>query len=333
MLYLLAATEEIRRPNSPLTCFLRSQFPLLADLSADFERQMRGAETLPRDATLDDLFALIPRAAVLDTFRLSRRFQGETTRAWLRQMVTLPWTSCGPPCHGARSTGGRIRLIIAADEIPEELERSVRYVNARLRAGPFLELLQLQYRQDGDVQILLAGAPAPAPPSAESPGAKPETTEKRLFDALRARSAAPGYAAVRRIYDWSSEHGMSPLWGRRGYPSVIASFAGRGISLNPWELSASSRPNPALNLGYLAKKRVPREWVEEFARDLEGIPGLVELVARSRDTAYQQFPLLPIDGILARDGVAGAIIAAVDRLIAHLGRHEGPGEDAAGETV
>jgi hypothetical protein len=221
---------------------------------------------------------------------------------------------------------GRFRLIVAVDEIPEELERTVQYVNARAVTGPYLELLQLQYRQDGDVQILVPSASGLNPENGDYRVPKPQTTEEQLFDALRAKCSAKGYEAVRRIYDWSQLHGMSPLWGRRSYPSVIANFTGQGISLNPWELSVSSKPNLALNFWYLAKKGVPREWVEEFAHVLETTPGLGEdLFADLRDSDYQRFPLLHVDGILAQDGVADAIIEALDHLVSHLQPHGGSG--------
>ncbi len=42
---------------------------------------------LPAGSTLDDLFALIPRAAIVDICQLSRRFQAATGREWLTGTV------------------------------------------------------------------------------------------------------------------------------------------------------------------------------------------------------------------------------------------------------
>jgi hypothetical protein len=44
---------------------------------------------LRRGAALDDLFALVPRAAILDICYLSRRFQSGTGRAWLARSVSF----------------------------------------------------------------------------------------------------------------------------------------------------------------------------------------------------------------------------------------------------
>jgi hypothetical protein len=46
MTYLVSATDEIRHPGSLIARFLRTEFPVLTDLATDFERQIRGAETL-----------------------------------------------------------------------------------------------------------------------------------------------------------------------------------------------------------------------------------------------------------------------------------------------
>jgi hypothetical protein len=42
---------------------------------------------LPAGSTLEDLFALIPRAAIVDICQLSRRFQTATGREWLTGTV------------------------------------------------------------------------------------------------------------------------------------------------------------------------------------------------------------------------------------------------------
>jgi hypothetical protein len=50
------------------------------------ERPLRA---LPSGSTLDDLWALIPKLAVVDICRLSRRFQDTTGREWLARSVTF----------------------------------------------------------------------------------------------------------------------------------------------------------------------------------------------------------------------------------------------------
>ena len=44
---------------------------------------------LPAGSTLDHLFALIPKPAVVDIYRLSRRSQETTAREWMAQSVAF----------------------------------------------------------------------------------------------------------------------------------------------------------------------------------------------------------------------------------------------------
>jgi hypothetical protein len=60
---MVSATDEIRHPGSLIARFLRTEFPALADLASDFERQVLGAETLaPSDAGSDYPWSLVGTA-------------------------------------------------------------------------------------------------------------------------------------------------------------------------------------------------------------------------------------------------------------------------------
>ncbi len=65
----------------------------LALVDVKHVRSLRSGEhplrALPPGSTLDDLFGLIPREAVIDIRRLSRRFQKTTGREWLSRSVTF----------------------------------------------------------------------------------------------------------------------------------------------------------------------------------------------------------------------------------------------------
>jgi hypothetical protein len=63
MTYLVSASDEIRHPASLIARFLRTEFPVLADLASDFEQQIHGAKTLaPSDAGSDYPWSLVGTA-------------------------------------------------------------------------------------------------------------------------------------------------------------------------------------------------------------------------------------------------------------------------------
>lgn len=63
MTYMVSATEEIRHSGSLISRFLRTEFPVLDDLGADFQAQLKDAETLmPKDPNPDYPWSLVGTA-------------------------------------------------------------------------------------------------------------------------------------------------------------------------------------------------------------------------------------------------------------------------------
>jgi hypothetical protein len=81
MTYLVSATEEIRHPGSLIARFLRTEFPVLADLASDFERQIRGAVTLaPSTAGSDYPWSMVGTAIDYRLRGRGRVFRGTSAR-------------------------------------------------------------------------------------------------------------------------------------------------------------------------------------------------------------------------------------------------------------
>lgn len=105
---------------------------------------------------------------------------------------------------------GRIRIVIAADEIPPEIQAVVEYLNEQLRSAEIFALGVLQYQADGRRVLVprLAGATAAA-----------RTTKSR------ARELGPGYhvvlgqagsdaqKAASRLDDWAERHRVEHVDG------------------------------------------------------------------------------------------------------------------------
>jgi hypothetical protein len=69
------------------------EYAALALIDTKLIRKLRTSadplHALPTGSTLDDLFALIPRAAIVGICQLSRRFQSTTGREWLTRPVSF----------------------------------------------------------------------------------------------------------------------------------------------------------------------------------------------------------------------------------------------------
>jgi len=210
---------------------------------------------------------------------------------------------------------GRFRLLVAVDLITDELRRIVEYINQHTVPELQLLALQLEYRRDGDVEILL-----PTIYGQETVQRKAistaQTTEEQLLTVLREMCSPEGFEAVRRLYEWSLDNGMSPYWGRGHDPSLTAWFEVDGTSISPWSCWASP-PNSAVsvNFQWIANRGLPVERVEAFLAALEQIPGFGPRLAGVRSADFKKRPGISIDQVLAQPGAMDAFGRALAELL------------------
>ena len=110
------------------------------------------------------------------------------------------WTSVA-----ANVTDGRIRVIIAADEIPPEVQAVVEYLNEQLRSAEIFALGVLQYEAEGRRVLVprLAGATAAA-----------RTTKSRShesgpgYEVLLEQAGDLAHEAASRLDDWAERRGV-----------------------------------------------------------------------------------------------------------------------------
>jgi len=165
---------------------------------------------------------------------------------------------------------GRFRLLVAVDTITDELRRSVEYINRHTVPEVQLLALQLQYRRDGDVEILLPTIYGQETAQKKAAGAS-HTSEEKLFAELRQACSREGFEAVRCLYEWSMENGMNPAW-RKG---LTARFEVDGVEISPWSCCGPpSTSGVSPNFGDLAGRSLSQERVDRFLSAREEISGV-----------------------------------------------------------
>ena len=91
--------------------------------------------------------------------------------------------------------------MLAVEAIPEELRETVRFLNVHSTSGLEVLALELSYRQDGDVEILVPqtwGEETAKPP----PGGRPQPIDREtLLD--RIGEQTPAAEAAEAILDWA----------------------------------------------------------------------------------------------------------------------------------
>jgi hypothetical protein len=215
----------------------------------------------------------------------------------------------------ANLAAGRFRLLVAVDEITDELRSIVEYVNQHTIPDLQLLALQLQYRKDGNVEILLPTVYGGEAVQSKQVEAAVPVTEEELFAALGERCSPAGLDAARKLYDWWAERGLGFAWGNsQEYPSVTGVYFHDGESVSAWSCWAGPKSaSISLNFEYLRK--LPREQLERFLDDVWRIPESRPKLRNVREAEFSKRPGISIDEVFAKPGAMDAFIEALARLV------------------
>jgi hypothetical protein len=249
-------------------------------------------------ADLDDAFRRsAAKRSLSDAFVDGREFDAEE----FRQAV------------GDNLASGSMRLIIAVDEITEELKRIVTYLNAHTTQSVELLALEMRRAVDQNVEVLL-----PATYGEESVRVKnaargqfdKDAVIAATRDAYRDASQQAVQAAERMLdlMHFMEEQGARMSYGKRGTPAVMA-WLGEGAA-NPVVVRFAPR---SFSVQFVFMRDAGRSQVEleRFADLLRKIPGLAPYYKALAQADYGRAPELRPEELLKSDEILVAFKHAV----------------------
>lgn len=212
-------------------------------------------------------------------------------------------------------TRGRFRLVIAVDEITEELMRVVLYLNEHTSPDLQVLALELRYVADHGMEILFPtvyGGQSSTPKAVAQ-----EWNEVTVFAALARFCSPDGLEAARRLYNFAKKSGAAFNWGVASLPSLTARLTVLGKPISAFTIYEWPRSVGVfvINFEYLANAGVPGEAIQRVAELLRRIPGVPERYADLEAKHFQKRPPLGLDSIVAQTGAVETIEAALDELI------------------
>lgn len=173
---------------------------------------------------------------------------------------------------------GDFRLVLAVEAIPDELRETVRFLNVHSSSGLEVLALELSYRRDGEVEILV-------PHAWGEETVKPHTTRGQRLDretlvaSVRREHNAPAADAAESILEWADRDPRLHIrFTRTG--GVIETAGGLSL-IKLWPKRAITR-GLEVNFRTLAKhgERWNEHRIEQFRQELadigvslEGNPG------------------------------------------------------------
>jgi hypothetical protein len=170
---------------------------------------------------------------------------------------------------------GSFRLVIAVDQITDELKRSVSYINRHTTAELRLLALELRHAADSGVEILLPEIYGQES-AAEAPRPKRRWDEPSLIQGIR--EAQPPELADRmiRLYEALRDAGGRTSWGSGTKPSVtmwLGEAAGNPVSVSVYAAGSNWPGGIAINFDYVRDKRSPAE-MARLAALVREVPGV-----------------------------------------------------------
>ena len=210
---------------------------------------------------------------------------------------------------------GRFRLVIAVDDITEELRRIVRFLNGHTTHELEVLALELRYVADSGVEILF---PTTYGEQVAKPTSPPTQVwdEARFFATINPLLTPSGVAAARRLYDFALARGATAKFGVSTYPSVAMriTVAGKVITLFTLSLWGKNvKPKLYVYFEYLVGN-ISDAALTELVADLRDVPGFGHALLGLEEASFKRQPSIQLDDLPSE--AISQIEAAFDRLLA-----------------
>lgn len=173
---------------------------------------------------------------------------------------------------------GEFRLVLAVDEITDELKSIVEYLNHHLSDSVSLMALELGYLPVGGTEILVPATYGAEISDRNMPSSKQRSTESGVEEALKKLDSGPPRATVEALWDHARQFQAAFKGGVGASPSAGFYYPLDGKNPSVWSLYVKEAgPVVAVNLGSIlnaseerAKRALSRLQTSSVLRDKLG---------------------------------------------------------------
>ena len=204
---------------------------------------------------------------------------------------------------------GRFRLVIAVDEITDELKLVVEYLNGHTPPEVQVLALEVAYVKDGEVEVLVPRLYGESSAKTANTSVKKLTVAEVIaaIDALDKVSAE----AIHKLLAHARSNGGQLV---RGTAGMSCWYAIDGKACSTWVVYPfQPKPVVSASVGSIHKVSSDRalRWVEAMRRHPALAPAMVDI----GPTSMNRWPSIPVATVLARSGVTEAFLAALDEAL------------------
>jgi hypothetical protein len=208
---------------------------------------------------------------------------------------------------------GALRLVIAVDEITDELKRIVTFLNRH--TSPAIELLAVELRRvvDADMEVLFPQAYGEE--SAQEKVDPPSghiVSEAAVLAAIRERHPDRRGERMVALYQFMRDRGARLSWGRSAREPSVTAWLGEDVG-NP--VSVGIYPyGVAVNFDFLVDRRTDAE-MARLAELIRSVPGAARHYERLEQVRFKMRPTLAPEEVLKDDASFRAFTRAITEAI------------------
>jgi hypothetical protein len=206
---------------------------------------------------------------------------------------------------------GRFRLVIAVDEITNELKRTVSYINDHTVDEVQVLALELKYHAETGIEVLVPtiyGEEAVVIKAVREAG-----TNAAFIDKIRREVSQEAASFASRFLAWADNAGGTVEYS----PSLTAIATFRvpnylHLSLYEWP---AGKAKLSVDFAYMIDS-APTDWLLRVQKELLPLP-IVGAKMRGVDTvAFKKRPGIPIEELLAQPNAEESLFTALNNLVA-----------------
>jgi hypothetical protein len=202
---------------------------------------------------------------------------------------------------------GAFTLVVAVDQITDELKRMIRFLNRRTSESFRVLALELAYRRDAEVEIIVPetfGEDSPAPTAGRR-----RRWSRPDFVAVLDRTPPALRERAQRLLEELSGLATEVRWGTGQSPSAtfLIPFGGTAHSLFSLYTSDDGVGDFAVNFDFF-HEHVPRELVVGLLDRVEEWPGGDVAFTPLRERGFNRRPGLKCAELLATDDAVDAVV-------------------------
>ncbi|MGX1223462.1 hypothetical protein [Streptomyces ambofaciens] len=208
-----------------------------------------------------------------------------------------------------RLAAGQMRLLFVADRIPLELRAIVEFLNRQMRQTDVYAVELTQYRDAGDLRVLVPRIHGEVTTAAKSPSGRrttQRTTRADMDTVIRTRRASETRRIATALLDHAAATGRLE-GGTAKYPSMSVYYPVAGRQVPIWTLSLYGNPAKeelAFSFGSIIH-HLGLDGAAAFAESLPTVPGLAKKLEVQREKGYKGWPSVTLSAIAVETRCGG----------------------------